>query len=117
MVRVEHDIRWDVIRNTGHEEYDIRRSTTLCYVPLFSDRLVWQLTISDVMPGGILAMRNMMSDVIQPGSLVTKLSRGHFEGGEVKDLKRGASLFTRYDTGIVLFFIDRNLLFCITYLA
>ena len=62
-------------------------------------------------------MRNMMSDVIQPGSLVTKLSRGHFEGGAVKDLKRGASLFRRYDTGIVLFFIDRNLLFCITYLA
>ena len=113
MVRVEYDIRWDGSRNTGHEEYDIRRSISLCYVPLFSDCLVGQQTILDVMPGGILVTRNMMSDVIQPGSLVTKLSRGHWEGGGVNDLKREASLFTRDDTGTVLFFIGRNLLFCI----
>jgi len=60
--RVEYDIRCDVRRNTGHEEYDIRRSTSLCYVPLFSDCLVGQQTILDVMPGGILVTRNMMSD-------------------------------------------------------
>ena len=53
LVRVEYDIRCDVRRNTGHEEYDIRRSKSLCYVPLISDSLVWQQTISDVMPGGI----------------------------------------------------------------
>ena len=51
--------------------------------------------------------------MIQRGSLVTKLSRGHWEGGGVNDLKREASLFTKDDTGIVLFFICRNLLFCI----
>ena len=62
LVRVEYDIRCDGSRNTGHEEYDIRRSISLCYVPLFSDCLVGQQTILDVMPGGILVTRNMMSD-------------------------------------------------------
>ena len=40
--------------------------------------------------------------------------KGTLGGGGVNDLKREASLFTRDDTGIVLFFIGRNLLFCIT---
>ena len=90
---ISYDIRWDVIRNTGHEEYDIRRSTSLCYVPLFSDSLVWQLTISDVMPGGIPVSRNMMSDVIQRGSLVTKLSLEGRRGQRFK--KRGIIIHKR----------------------
>ena len=113
--RVEYDIRCDVRRNTGHEEYDIRRSTSLCYVPLFSDCLVGQQTILDVMPGGILVTRNMMSDRCDTAWITGhEAVRGHWEGGGVNDLKRETSLFTRDDTGIVLFFIGRNLLFCIT---
>ena len=72
---------------------------------------VGQLTISDVMSGGIQVTRNMMSDVIQQGSLVTKLSLGGRRGQRFK--KRGI-IIHKDDTGIVLFFIGRNLLFFIT---
>ena len=40
--------------------------------------------------------------------------KGTLGGRRGQRFKREASLFTRDDTGIVLFFIGRNLLFCIT---